>query len=67
MVCFQISGGIRAVGGGLDTYSAQVLIGEVLSCRSEIEDIHICLGQMRKKTQGVERKLKNIMNVLGRV
>ena len=49
------------------TYSAQVLIGEIMSCRAEIEDTNLALEKLKKKNQKVDQKLKNLIDVLGRV
>ena len=62
----HISGTNRA-GEGLDTYSAQLLIAEVLSCRAQVEDIRLASREIRHKAKTLERQLKNVINVLGRV
>ena len=51
----------------LDTYSAQVLIGEIMFCRAQIEDTNIALEKIIKNNRKVDQNLKNLIDVLGRV
>ena len=51
----------------LDRHTVQMVIFEIWACREEVEEIHLANRKIKERTRRVENKLKNLIDVLGRV
>ena len=66
--CFfsKISGGVGGVGGTVPTNSANVLIGEIRSCISDLEETTLIIENSLNKKQLLEQKIKSLVDELAR-